>query len=80
MSLLDAFERWHSRFGVSLFGRLLAILLAALVVDFIANSYMFERARTFAVNTAGSGRMAEHLVVARRIIVANPPRERASAA
>lgn len=80
MSLLVAFERWRSRFGLSLFGRLLAILLAALVVDFIANSYMFERARTFAVNTEGAGRMAEHLVVARRIIVANPPRERASAA
>ena len=80
MSLSAAFERWRARTGISLFGRLLAILLAALVVDFIANSFMFERARTFAVNSEGAGRMAEHLVVARRIVAANPARDRVRAA
>ncbi len=64
------------RGGISLAGTLLAIVLALLVVDFIGNSVMFERANTFTVNSEEASRMAEHLVVARRIVAETPPAQR----
>ena len=64
------------RGGISLAGSLLAIVLALLVVDFVSNSVMFERANTFTINSEEASRMAEHIVVARRIVVSTPLPER----
>lgn len=74
MTLTGAIRGLRDR--VSLAGRLLAIVAAVLVIDFAANSLMFERASTFAVTTEEAGRMAEHLVVARRLAAAAPPAKR----
>lgn len=80
MSLARAIEAWRNRVGVSLAGRLLAILLVVIAVDFVANSLMFERERSFAVSNEEAVRMAEHLVVARRLVAAAPPARRAEVA
>jgi len=59
---------------------MLVILVTVLTVDFAVNSVMFETARSFAVGNEEAARMAEHLVVARRIVAAAPLAERAEAA
>lgn len=64
------------RGGMSLAGTLLAIVLALLVVDFAGNSLMFERANTGTVNAEETSRLAERLVVARRIVAQSPEAER----
>lgn len=61
---------------VSLAGRLLAIVAALLVIDFATNSVMFERANTFAVNYEEAARMADHLVIARRMAATVPAERR----
>lgn len=74
MSLRGAIAALRER--VSLAGRLLAIIAALLMVDFVANSLLFERTNTFAVNNEEAARMAEHLVVARRLAASVPPERR----
>lgn len=61
---------------MSLAGTLLAIVLALLVVDFVGNSFMFERANKVTVNSEEASRLAEHLAVARRVVAAVPAAER----
>lgn len=68
------------RRGVSLAGTLLAIVLVLLVVDFVGNSFMFERANTVTVNSEETSRLAEHLLVARRVVAAAPAEQRAEQA
>lgn len=68
------------RRGVSLAGTLLAIVLVLLVVDFVGNSFMFERANTVTVNSEETSRLAEHLLVARRVVAATPAAQRAEQA
>lgn len=62
---------------MSLARLLLAIVLGVLVIDFGINSLMFERESTLVVNTEEGLRVAEHLVVARRIMSDALPAERA---
>lgn len=76
MSASDTVRRWYERISLSLAARLLAIMLVILVADFVANSLMFERARTFVVNSEEVARAAEHLVVARRVLADEPRRSR----
>ncbi|KQN26618.1 histidine kinase [Sphingomonas sp. Leaf33] len=55
--------------------RLVAILLVTLVVEFAVSTAIYEQASEFAVREDEARRLAEHLVIARRL-VAEQPRER----
>lgn len=55
--------------------RLVAILLVTLVVEFAVSTAIYEQASEFAVREDEARRLAEHLVIARRL-VAEHPRER----
>lgn len=70
MNLRGAVAALRNR--TTLAGRLLAIIAALLVIDFATNSVLFERTSTFAVNHEEAARMAEHLVIARRVIGSAP--------
>ncbi len=65
---------------MSLAGRLIAIVLAILVTDFASNSIMFERANSFTLHSEEAERMAEHLVVAQRMVGSAPRPRRAELA
>ncbi len=60
--------------------RLLAILLLVAAFDFAANTLLFERASRFAVREDDAARVAEHLVLASRVIERTPVPERESVA
>jgi signal transduction histidine kinase len=61
---------------VGLGGRLLGILAIVVIVDFLVNTALFERTSDFALRTEDAERMAEHLVIAHRVIEAAPSEER----
>lgn len=58
--------KFSRRFGLP--ERLLAILLLVAGVDFAANTLLFDRASRFALREDDAARVAEHLVIASRII------------
>lgn len=62
------------RFGLP--ERLLAILLLVALVDFAANTLLFERASRFALREDDAARVAENLVIASRAIERAPVAER----
>lgn len=62
------------RFGLP--ERLLAILLLVALVDFAANTLLFERASRFALREDDAARVAETLVIASRTIARAPSVER----
>lgn len=62
------------RFGLP--ERLLAILLLVAVVDFAANTLLFDRASRFALREDDAARVAENLVIASRAIERAPVDER----
>lgn len=66
------------RFGLT--ARLLAILLVVAGIDFAANTFLFDSATTSALRKEDAARIGEHLVVAMRTIVREPPEEREDAA
>jgi signal transduction histidine kinase len=59
--------------SVGLLGRILLILAFVLVTEFVANTLIFERVNKFALQDDDAHRMAEYLVVARRIMDRTPP-------
>ena len=61
---------------VGLGGRLLAIVLLVVTIDFLVNSVLFEGARFYAIREDDAASMAEHVVVAHRLIDRSPPAER----
>lgn len=58
------------RFG--LFGRLIAILLATMVIEFAVSTVLYERASQYLVRDDEARRLAEHLVIARRLVAEAP--------
>jgi signal transduction histidine kinase len=66
----------HRRKDITLAGRLLAIVLALLVADFAVNSVLFERESSYLINNEEMTRIAEHLVVAQRILTEQPREQR----
>ncbi|MFT3965483.1 MAG: ATP-binding protein [Sphingobium sp.] len=54
--------------SIGLLGRILLILALVMATEFIANTYIFERASQFALRDDEAQRMAAHLVVARRVL------------
>lgn len=59
-----------------LLGQVLAILLLTLMIEFGVSTLLYERASSFAVRDDEANRLAEHLVISRRLIVERPPAER----
>ncbi|MDR6788787.1 signal transduction histidine kinase [Sphingomonas sp. BE138] len=66
--------------AVGLLGQVLAILLLTLVIEFGASTLLYERASSFAVRDDEANRLAEHLVISRRLIAERPPEERSAMA
>lgn len=58
--------------SIGLIGRLVAILLLAVTVEFGISTFLYERASRFSVRDDEARRLAEHLVVARRVIAEAP--------
>lgn len=59
--------------SVGLLGRILLILALVLMIEFVANTLVFERVSKFALQDDDAHRMAEYLVVARRIMDRTAP-------
>lgn len=62
--------------AVGLLGQVLGILLLTLVIEFGASTLLYERASGFAVRDDEANRLAEHLVISRRLIAERPQLER----
>lgn len=62
--------------SVGLTGRLLAIVAVVVSIDFLLNTVIFERTAAFAVREDDAAWMAEHLVMAHRLIERSPPADR----
>ena len=62
--------------SIGLLGQVLAILLLTLVIEFGASTLLYERASSFAVRDDEANRLAEHLVISRRLIAERPPEQR----
>ncbi|MHA6723244.1 ATP-binding protein [Sphingomonas sp. RS2018] len=68
------------RLTVGIIGRIFAILLLALLVEFGATAYLYERASHFSVRDDEANRLAEHLVISRRLVAEQPLVRRATMA
>lgn len=66
--------------SVGLLGRILAVLLVVAATEFAANTFLFERANHFALRDDEAYRVAEHLVIARRVLDKAAPQARPAAA
>jgi signal transduction histidine kinase len=65
---------------VGLGGRLLAIVLAIVSIDLLINSVLFESAWNYVIQEDQAAWMADHVVVAHRVIDRSRPNERPSVA
>lgn len=62
--------------SIGLIGRIFAILLLTIVIEFGASTLLYERASRFSVREDEARRLAEHLVIARKLVSERPWRER----
>ena len=62
--------------SVGLLGRIVAILLLAVTIEFAISTYLYERASHVSVRDDEARRLAEHLIVARRVLNERPAGER----
>jgi len=63
-----------------LLGQVVAILLITLLIEFGASTLLYERASSFAVRDDEANRLAEHLVISRRLIGERQPAQRGTMA
>ncbi len=61
---------------LGLVGRLFAILLMAVVIEFAVGTFVYERASHLSLQDDEAKRLAEHLVIARRLVSERPRPER----
>jgi signal transduction histidine kinase len=59
-----------------LLGRVLAILLLTVLIEFGVSTFLYERATNFSVRDDEARRLAEHLVIGRRLLEERPAGER----
>jgi signal transduction histidine kinase len=59
-----------------LLGRIVAILLLTTALEFGVSTLLYERASQFSVRDDEARRLAEHLVIARRLVAESPPDRR----
>ena len=70
----DLFRRLHGSAG--LIGQIFAILLLAMVLEFGVSTVLYERASQFSVRDDEARRLAEHLLIARKLVDEKPPTAR----
>jgi signal transduction histidine kinase len=63
-----------------LIGRIFAILLLAMMLEFGVSTLLYERASHFSIQDDEARRLAEHLVIARKLVAERPPPQRAAMA
>ncbi|KQX18165.1 MULTISPECIES: ATP-binding protein [unclassified Sphingomonas] len=63
--------------SLGLVGRILVILLLTVTVEFCTSTLLYERASQFSLREDEAHRLAEHLVITRKLIAERPLRERA---
>lgn len=61
---------------VSLVGQIFAILLLTLMLEFAVGTLVYERANHLSLQDDEARRLAEHLVIARKLMIEQPPDER----
>ncbi|WP_176595086.1 MULTISPECIES: ATP-binding protein [Sphingobium] len=61
---------------VSLVGQIFAILLLTLMLEFAVGTLVYERANHLSLQDDEARRLAEHLVIARKLLIEQPPDER----
>jgi signal transduction histidine kinase len=66
--------------SVGLIGRLLAILLLTVVIEFGISTLLYERASQFSVRDDEARRLAEHLVLCEKLLSERPPEQRGAMA
>lgn len=62
--------------GFGLFGQIVAILFAAVLLESAASMFLYERASQFSINGDKARRLAEHLVLSGKLIEEAPRSER----
>ncbi|OYY64019.1 ATP-binding protein [Sphingomonas sp. 28-62-11] len=68
--------RQFARPSLGLLSRILAILLLTVIIEFGVSTLLYERASQFSVRDDEARRLAEHLVISRRLIAERPVAER----
>ena len=68
--------RLHVSRSLGLVGRLLAILLLALTLEFAVGTLIYERAGHLSLQDDEARRLAEHLVIARKLVTEQPVDDR----
>ncbi|WP_174273281.1 ATP-binding protein [Sphingomonas bacterium] len=63
--------KFHAR-PIGLLGRLLAILLLTLAIEFVASTVLYERSSRALIREDEAHRLAEHLVIARKLLSEQP--------
>lgn len=66
--------------SIGLVGRILAILLLTVTVEFCTSTLLYERASEFSLREDEAHRLAEHLVITRKLITERPLDERSTMA
>lgn len=66
--------------SVGLLGQVVAILLLTMVIEFGVSTLLYERASEFSVRDDEARRLAEHLVISRRLVEERAPAARAAMA
>jgi len=67
-------RRWIP--SVGLLGQVVAILLLTMLIEFGVSTLLYERASEFSVRDDEARRLAEHLVISRRLLEDRPPAQR----
>ncbi|MGK6355205.1 ATP-binding protein [Sphingomonas sp. DT-207] len=65
---------------LGLIGRIFAILLLAILIEFGASTFFYERAEQISVRNDEARRLAEHLVIARKLLDEQPSDQRSALA
>lgn len=68
--------RRYVRGSLGLLGRLFAILLLTLLAEFAVGTFIYERSSQLSLQDDEARRLAEHLVIARKLLAEQPPEER----
>lgn len=66
----------HFRGSLGLVGRIFAILLLTLTLEFAVGTLIYERASHLSLQDDEARRLAEHLVIARKLLAEHPPEGR----
>lgn len=66
----------HVRGSLGLLGRLFAILLLTVTLEFAVGTLIYERTSQMSLQDDEARRLAEHLIIARKLLTEQPPVER----